>query len=76
MAKQKDLTFEAALKELNEIAARLDAEGVSIDEGLRSFERGLILVKFLKQRLQETENKVRELKVKFSDVFDAPESGV
>lgn len=69
MAKQKDLNFEEALKELHAIATRLDMEGVSIDEGLRSFERGLVLVQLLKKRLQETENKVRELKVKFRDVF-------
>ena len=39
---------------------------MDLDEGLKKFERGLELATFCKDKLTEVENKVEEIKKKFS----------
>lgn len=73
MPKRQPLSFESALVELRSIAERLDTETVGVEEGLRQFERGLKLVEYLKIRLEETENKVREIKYRFRSVVPEPD---
>ena len=71
---EKKVTFGEAYKELESIIAWFERENVDLDEGLKNFERGLWLAQKCRERLQEVENKVVEIKSKFGDqgVAEAP----
>ena len=56
------LSFQKASKELEQIVQAMESGKLDIDEALAKFERGLELTKFLKKRLSEVENRVKELK--------------
>ncbi len=64
MAKAKE-SFSKAFEELESITEWFEAGEVDLDEGLKKFERGLALAKTCKEKLNEVEIKVRELKQKF-----------
>jgi exodeoxyribonuclease VII small subunit len=66
---KKELTFEAALRELDEIAEALEKNEQDIDSSVAHFERGLELIRFLKSRLAKTDLTIKELKTKYRDVF-------
>ena len=68
MSKQSDkpekvdeLTFEQALRELEEIVNRLENEPLSLDESLALFERGQMLGAYCAQLLDKAELKVTSL---------------
>jgi len=67
--KKKELTFESALRELEEIATALERETDDLDKSVRQFERGLELIRYLKGRLAKTDLTIKELKTKYRDVF-------
>ncbi|MBU0531576.1 MAG: exodeoxyribonuclease VII small subunit [Candidatus Uhrbacteria bacterium] len=66
--KQED--FAAAFAELEKISEWFETEEIDLDEGLKKFERGLELATVCKKKLSEVENKVEEIKKKFSDLSD------
>lgn len=53
--------FEDQLARLEEIVARLEDEGVGLEEALDLFERGMELVKACRTRLEEVEARVSRL---------------
>ncbi|MBN2159011.1 MAG: exodeoxyribonuclease VII small subunit [Spirochaetes bacterium] len=53
--------FEKALKELEEIATRLEEGDISLDESIRQFEKGVQLARFCRERLDEAERKIEIL---------------
>lgn len=59
--------FGEAYGELEQIVAWFEREDVDLEEGLKKFERGLELAKKCKERLKEVENKVVEIRAKFSE---------
>jgi len=61
MTKNKQITFEEKLKELEEIASKLDGENCSLEESLKLFERGVLLSKELESELNEAKLKVKKL---------------
>jgi exodeoxyribonuclease VII small subunit len=63
---KKTSSFSQAFEELEEITAWFESSDVDLDEGLKKFERGLELASVCKKKLSEVENKVVELKKKFS----------
>lgn len=68
MSKQQTkLNFGEAFSELEKITAWFERGDVELEEGLKKFERGLLLAGKLKSRLKEVENKVTEIKAKFED---------
>lgn len=69
MAKGK-ASFAEAFKELEELTEWFETEEVDLDEGLKKFERGLELAEVCKTKLTEVENKVTDLKKKFSDLVE------
>jgi exodeoxyribonuclease VII small subunit len=70
----KKANFAEAFKELEGIVQWFEASEVDLEEGLKKFERGLELAKKCRSRLAEVENKVTQIKEKFSDFADgAPE---
>lgn len=62
--------FEAALKELEQIAAWFERPDIDLDEGLVKFERGMELAQKLKEHLAGVENRVERIRRR----FDQPEA--
>lgn len=67
MTKKKDIDFSKGFEELEDITRWFDSqETLDLDAGLKKFERGLELACELKKKLTQVENKVEEIKQKFS----------
>ncbi len=58
-----DKKFESALEELEEVVEQLESGDLPLDDSLAAFEKGVGLVKFCNQKLNEVEKRV-ELLVK------------
>jgi exodeoxyribonuclease VII small subunit len=58
MAEKK---FETAVTELEEIVRGLERGDLPLDEALKAFEKGMKLVKFCSDKLEEAEKKVTML---------------
>ncbi len=54
-------TFEKALAELEQIVAKLEKGGISLNESLALFEKGIKLARFLRGELDKAERKVEIL---------------
>ena len=63
MAQKK---FEEALKQLEEIVRDLESGDLSLEDSLKNFERGMKLIKFCSEKIEEVEQKVNIL-IKESD---------
>ena len=59
--KKKEERFEDQLAKLEEIVARLEDEGVGLEESLDLFERGMALVRSCRDRLEKVEQRVVQL---------------
>lgn len=70
----KRTNFAEAFKELEDIVQWFEASEVDLEEGLKKFERGLELAKKCRSRLADVENKVTQIKEKFSDFADGGEA--
>ncbi|AHF97511.1 MAG: exodeoxyribonuclease VII small subunit [Desulfurella sp.] len=55
----QELSFEQALKRLEEIAQKLEQENLNLEDALKYFEEGMELSKFCSLTLQKAENKVK-----------------
>lgn len=62
----KQINYQQLQAELNEIMSRLQREDTDVEEALKDYERGLAIVKELEQYLANAENRVREIKAKYS----------
>lgn len=56
-----NMTFEKALAELEQIVAKLEKGGVSLNESLALFEKGVKLTRFLRGELDKAERKIEVL---------------
>ncbi len=61
----KKTDYQTLNNELDEIMAKLQAEDLSVDEAVASYERGVELVNELQAYLEEAENKVQKIKASF-----------
>ncbi|MFO7815573.1 MAG: exodeoxyribonuclease VII small subunit [Halanaerobiales bacterium] len=61
MSDKKDLTFEKAIQELEEIVEALEEGGLPLEASLEKFSRGIELIKYCNQKLSETEKKIEVL---------------
>jgi exodeoxyribonuclease VII small subunit len=59
--KDKDLNFEKALADLEQIVEKLEKGGFSLNESLGLFETGVNLARFLRAELEKAEKKVEIL---------------
>ncbi|MEK7648592.1 MAG: exodeoxyribonuclease VII small subunit [Patescibacteria group bacterium] len=64
--KQSSQTLQQLFDELEAIVAQFEKGGIDLDKSLELFERGLELATLCKSRLKEVENKVIDIKKKFS----------
>jgi exodeoxyribonuclease VII small subunit len=56
-----DLSFEAALKELEKIVAKLESPDLTLTSALEHFEKGVALMKTCDSHLKSAEGKIKEL---------------
>ncbi len=56
-----DIDFDSGLKQLEGIVQRLDAGELSLEESLKVFEEGIVLVGLLTKKLDEAEKKIETL---------------
>jgi exodeoxyribonuclease VII small subunit len=78
-----NLTFEKALADLEQIVAKLEKGGISLNESLALFEKGVKMARFLRGELNKAERKVEillkddqgNLKAEDFDAADADEGG-
>ena len=54
-------TFEEALAQLEEVVARLEDDGVGLEEALKLFERGVRLAHRCRTQLESVERRVEQL---------------
>ena len=64
--KQSSQSLQQLFEELETIVSQFEKGGIDLDKSLELFERGLVLAEQCKSRLKEIENKVVEIKKKFS----------
>jgi exodeoxyribonuclease VII small subunit len=55
------MDFEKALKELEEIAVKLEEGDLSLDDSISQFEKGMHLAKFCREKLDDAERKIEIL---------------
>lgn len=68
--KDRTLTFKEQFAELEALVAEFEKGELDLDESVKKFERGLELAAACKQRLSAIENRVKEIKAKFSALSD------
>lgn len=59
--KSDNVNFEAALEELNTLVEKMEHGGLSLEESLKNFERGIELTRQCQHALQSAEQKVQIL---------------
>lgn len=64
--KSSESTYQELNEELDTILADLQRDDTDVDTAVQQYERGLELVKQLESHLKNAENKITELKAKFS----------
>ena len=58
---KKELSFEEALKELEEIVVNLEKGDISLDDAIKAYEKGSLLKEQCEKRLNEAKLKVEEI---------------
>jgi exodeoxyribonuclease VII small subunit len=59
--KSKEMNFEKALAELEQIVSKLEKGGLALNESLALFEKGIKLTRFLRTELDKAEKKIEIL---------------
>lgn len=59
--KTDEMSFEAALARLEEIVRALEAGNGDLDASLKGFEEGIALVRLCSEKLENAEQKVKQL---------------
>lgn len=59
--KSKEMNFEKALTELEQIVSKLEKGGLALNESLALFEKGVKLTRFLRAELDKAEKKIEIL---------------
>ena len=54
----QNLTFEKAMKKLEEIVQALEGQEMPLENALKKFEEGIEISKFCSKKLEETEKKI------------------
>ena len=64
MTKEKPISFEEALKQLEDIVDKLEKGEVSLDDAVKAYEKGSELKKLCQDRLDEARLKVEQIRTK------------
>ena len=71
---EEELTFEAGYAELEALVARLQEGGLTLEESMALFERGMQLARACGAQLEQAELRVRQLTADGEAVDMAPEA--
>jgi len=69
---EKTVDFERSLNELEELVERMEQGDLTLEESLKSFERGMALTRQCQKALDEAQQKVDKLLEKDGDVRVTP----
>ena len=58
MSEKKEMTYEQAVSELEEIISKLESGEASLDDSIALYSRGMELSKFCKEKLDAIEKKI------------------
>ena len=67
-AKKTSRDYATIQNELQAILNQMQRDDLDVDQGLKNYEMGLVLIAELKEYLASAENKITTLKANFSDV--------
>ena len=67
--------FEAALAELEKIGEKMESGGPTLEESLKSFQRGIELTRACQQGLKDAEQRVEKLVSKNGELTTEPQEG-
>ena len=56
-----ELSYEQSLQQLEGLVARLEGGEISLEDALRDFERGVLLVRQLRERLDQAQQKIESI---------------
>jgi exodeoxyribonuclease VII small subunit len=70
MAKQKTMGIEAALQRLQEIVQTLDSDDTALEESMKLYEEGILIVESCVKNLSEARTRVKELRERADGVFE------
>jgi exodeoxyribonuclease VII small subunit len=70
MSEIETLTFEQAFAELEENVRKLEAGGLTLDEGMALFERGQALAAYCNKQLDEAELRIKQITPEGEVAFD------
>ena len=59
----KDLSFESALKALEEIVSQLDAGSIDLDKAVEAYEKGAKLKQHCESKLKEAQLRIEKIEV-------------
>jgi exodeoxyribonuclease VII small subunit len=65
-AKKSDISFEDALSQLEEITRKLETGGLSLEDSLKSYEKGMELRKICQGILDQAESRLEYLEKKMN----------
>jgi exodeoxyribonuclease VII small subunit len=71
-SKKTELDFESSLSELTQLVEQMEQGGLSLEQSLESFERGIKLVRHCQSALQTAEQKVQILMEKNGKLESLP----
>jgi exodeoxyribonuclease VII small subunit len=58
---KEDISFEEAMKQLNEVVDSLESGVLGLEESLEGFEKGMLLVRICQKKLEDAETKIAQL---------------
>lgn len=64
----RDLTFEQALAELEQIVKTLESGNIELDKSIAQYERGEKLKEYCSQKLQEAEARVEKINLSNGEI--------
>lgn len=65
MIKKAEPTYAELKQELDSLLDTMQQDNISVDDALKQYERGMVLVQQLEVTLKEAENNITRLKAKF-----------
>ncbi|MCZ7555525.1 MAG: exodeoxyribonuclease VII small subunit [Bacteroidia bacterium] len=70
MGKQKNTGIEASLQRLQDIVQKLDAEETPLEDSMKLYEEGILIVESCVKDLSEARTRVKELRKRADGVFE------
>lgn len=74
MAEKKELSIEESLAQLDDIAAKMEAPEVTLEDSFGLYEKGMKLIKSATKRIEDVQRKVEKLEAD-GTVSDFEEDG-